>query len=54
MKQRNFNFRETNSERKANSAYGNFKIQMVRKLKIDKLVSKWNFKKLRLNKYGKS
>ncbi len=50
MKQRNFNFRQTNSERKATGAYGNFKKEMVRKLKIDKFVSRWNFKKEKLNK----
>ena len=47
MKQRNFNFRETNSERKANSAYGNFRKGLVKKLKIDYL-------KLKIKSYGKS
>lgn len=50
MKQRNLNFKQSNSERKATGAYGNFRKEMVRKLKLDKLVSKWNFKKNKFNK----
>jgi hypothetical protein len=47
MKQRNVNFRQTRSERSASSSYGNFRKNLVKKLKIDS----W---KLKLTKYGKS
>nr|MBI5455376.1 hypothetical protein [Candidatus Levybacteria bacterium] len=50
MKQRNLNFRQSSSERKATGAYGNFRKEIVRKLKIDKFVSRWNFKKNKINK----
>ena len=45
IKIRNFNFRETNSERKGTMAYGNFRKEMVRKLKLEKFKEKLNFKK---------
>lgn len=47
MKQRNFNFRQTRSERNAEGAYSNFKKGLVKKLKIDNL-------KLKIKSYGKS
>jgi hypothetical protein len=45
--QRNFNFRQSNSERAAGNSYGNFKKGLARKLKIEKF-------KLRFKSYGKS
>lgn len=45
IKIRNFNFRESSSERKGNVAYGNFRKEMVRKIKLEKFKEKFNFKK---------
>jgi len=47
-KQRNYNFRETRSERSAEGAYSNFRQRLVRSLKVENL--KFKIK----NKYGKS
>ena len=44
VKQRNLNFRQSNSERAAGNSYGNFKKGLVKKFKNIVI----------LNKYGKS
>jgi len=45
MRQRNINFRQSNSERAGESAYSNFRKSLIRKLRIDNL-------KLKIKKYG--
>ena len=48
QRRRNYNFRQTKSERRAENAYSNFRQRLVKSLRIE------NLKLKILNKYGKS
>lgn len=50
IKIRNLNFKQTNSERKGDMAYGNFRKEMVRKFKLDSFKTNLKFK---FGKYNK-
>lgn len=50
MRQRNVNFRQTHSERKAEGAYSNFRKEAVRKFRLDSFKEKL---KVTFGKYKK-
>lgn len=44
MRQRNINFRQSQSERAGESSYSNFRRNFVRKFKMNKLIPTWKGK----------